>query len=110
MRVTSFASTDPPRQTHPDEYYFGGGMQNGRFSHKGHRIRISTDYNWADGGNPNSAPFYMSSAGYGVYRNTWYTSACAICSRNGVVVTIIWVQVPRVLRVLGPCCCRDGAQ
>jgi hypothetical protein len=56
--------------TSADEYYFGAGMQNGRFSHKGHRVRISKDFNWADGGNPNSAPFYVSSAGYGVRNNT----------------------------------------
>ncbi len=57
--------------TGDSEAFFGGGMQNGRFVHTGQRIRISTDYNWEDGGNPNSAPFYMSTAGYAVYRNTW---------------------------------------
>lgn len=46
-------------------------MQNGRWSHRNHTIRISTDFNWADGGNPNAVPFYLSTAGYGVYRNTW---------------------------------------
>lgn len=71
-----------------DEYFFGGGMQNGRFSHKGHRIRISTDGNWADGGNPNAAPIYMSSAGFAVYRNTWspgfydFSVAPAVLSHN----------------------------
>jgi alpha-glucosidase (family GH31 glycosyl hydrolase) len=53
------------------EFFFGGGMQNGRFSHTGHKIRISTDGNWANGGNPNAVPLYISSAGYGVYRSTW---------------------------------------
>ena len=53
------------------EAFFGGGMQNGRFVHTGQRIRISNDFNWADGGNPNAAPWYLSSGGYGVYRNTW---------------------------------------
>lgn len=53
------------------EWYFGGGMQNGRFSHRDQSINISVDYNWDEGGNPNSAPWYMSSAGYGVLRNTW---------------------------------------
>lgn len=71
-----------------DEYFFGGGMQNGRFSHKGHRIRISTDENWADGGNPNAAPMYMSTAGFAVYRNTWspgfydFSSSPAVLSHN----------------------------
>ena len=53
------------------EQFFGGGMQNGRFSHRGERITISRDYNWNDGGNPNAAPFYVSSNGYGVLRNTF---------------------------------------
>lgn len=47
------------------EYVFGGGMQNGRFSHKHHAIRISKDFNWADGGNPSSAPFYLVFAYFG---------------------------------------------
>ncbi|WP_460626358.1 RICIN domain-containing protein [Intrasporangium mesophilum] len=55
----------------PQEQFFGGGMQNGRFSHRDTSITISRDYNWDDGGNPNAAPFYVSSAGYGVLRNTF---------------------------------------
>ena len=53
------------------EQFFGGGMQNGRFSHRDTSITISRDYNWDDGGNPNAAPFYLSSAGYGVLRDTF---------------------------------------
>mmetsp|Transcript_28708 Transcript_28708/g.66620 ORF Transcript_28708/g.66620 Transcript_28708/m.66620 type:complete len:808 (+) Transcript_28708:73-2496(+) len=70
-----------------DEMYFGGGMQNGRFSHRGHKIRISTG-SWKDGDNPNAAPMYLSSAGYGVYRNTWkpgyydFTSAPIVLGHN----------------------------
>lgn len=55
----------------PQEQYFGGGMQNGRFSHRDTTIQVSRDYNWNDGGNPNAAPFYLSSNGYGVLRNTF---------------------------------------
>jgi len=55
----------------PQEQFFGGGMQNGRFSHRGETIDISRDFNWNDGGNPNAAPFYLSSSGYGVLRNTF---------------------------------------
>ncbi|WP_166849023.1 RICIN domain-containing protein [Isoptericola sp. BMS4] len=54
-----------------DEQFFGGGMQNGRFSHRGEEITISRDYNWDDGGNPNASPFYLSSHGYGVLRHTF---------------------------------------
>ncbi|GAB2630278.1 hypothetical protein GCM10009743_00880 [Kribbella swartbergensis] len=55
----------------PSEQFFGGGMQNGRFSHRDQTIRISRDFNWEDGGNPNASPYYMSTAGYGVLRNTF---------------------------------------
>lgn len=53
------------------EQFFGGGMQNGRFSHRDTTITVSRDYNWNDGGNPNASPFYLSSRGYGVLRNTF---------------------------------------
>ena len=53
------------------EQFFGGGMQNGRFSHRGEVIDIARDFNWNDGGNPNAVPFYVSSRGYGVLRNTF---------------------------------------
>jgi alpha-glucosidase (family GH31 glycosyl hydrolase) len=53
------------------EQFFGGGMQNGRFSHRGETIDIDRDYNWNEGGNPNAVPFYLSSQGYGVLRNTF---------------------------------------
>ncbi len=55
----------------PNEQFFGGGMQNGRFSHRDQTIKISADFNWEDGGNPNASPYYMSTAGYGVLRNTF---------------------------------------
>ncbi|MFB6719947.1 NPCBM/NEW2 domain-containing protein [Kribbella sp. NPDC056345] len=54
-----------------NEQFFGGGMQNGRFSHRDETIKISRDFNWEDGGNPNASPYYMSTAGYGVLRNTF---------------------------------------
>ena len=33
--------------------------------------QIARDFNWEDGGNPNASPYYMSTAGYGVLRNTF---------------------------------------
>ncbi|MGH4030745.1 NPCBM/NEW2 domain-containing protein [Actinomycetota bacterium Odt1-20B] len=55
------------------EQFYGAGMQNGRgnTSHRGKKVEVSVDYNWDDGGHPNSVPFYLSSAGYGVFRNTY---------------------------------------
>lgn len=54
-----------------DEYFYGGGMQNGRFSHRDKTILLRIDWNWEDGGAPNPAPFYMSTRGYGALRNTY---------------------------------------
>ena len=57
---------------HEDEFYYGCGMQNGYFSHRGKKIRISKEIsNWDDGAVPNPVPFYMSTAGYGAFRNTF---------------------------------------
>lgn len=53
------------------EYFYGGGMQNGRFSHRDKTIQLRIDWNWEDGGAPNPAPFYMSTNGYGALRNTF---------------------------------------
>ena len=59
-------------QTHANEYFYGGGMQNGYFSHKGTKIKISKETeNWDNGAVPNPVPFYMSTAGYGAFRNTF---------------------------------------
>ncbi|MBN2175446.1 MAG: DUF5110 domain-containing protein [Bacteroidales bacterium] len=56
----------------PGEYFYGGGMQNGYFSHKGTKIKISKETeNWDDGAVPNPVPFYMSTNGYGAFRNTF---------------------------------------
>ncbi|MGH3748757.1 MAG: TIM-barrel domain-containing protein, partial [Micromonosporaceae bacterium] len=57
------------------EQFLGGGMQNGRFSHRGQTVDIARDVNWEDGGHPNASPYYMSSAGYGVLRNTFAPGA-----------------------------------
>ena len=70
--TATFQSLKPDAQADAvPEAFFGGGMQNGRFAHAGAKVRISNDFNWADGGNPNAVPYYVSSRGYGVYRNTW---------------------------------------
>jgi alpha-glucosidase len=61
------------RQT--DEYFYGGGMQNGYFSHRGTNILIEKGGGWDNGGRPNPAPFYMSTAGYGAFRNTFDVGA-----------------------------------
>lgn len=54
----------------PDEYFYGGGVQNGRFSHKGKVIAIENQNSWTDGGVASPTPFYWSTKGYGIM---WYT-------------------------------------
>jgi alpha-glucosidase len=54
-----------------EERFFGGGQQNGSFEFKGRIMEISYSDGWEEGDRPNPAPFYMSSLGYGVLRNTW---------------------------------------
>ena len=55
-----------------NEYFYGCGMQNGYFSHRDQSIEIRLQISsWDDGAVPGPAPFFMSTAGYGVYRNTF---------------------------------------
>lgn len=49
-----------------DEYFYGGGVQNGRFSHKGKAIFIENQNSWTDGGVASPTPYYWSTKGYGV--------------------------------------------
>ena len=53
-----------------DDYFYGGGVQNGRFSHKNKFIEIVNKNNWVDGGVCSPTPYYWSTAGYGLM---WYT-------------------------------------
>lgn len=68
-------------QSH-DEHFFGGGMQNGRFTHKGEIIHIVNTNNWVDGGVSSPNPFYWSTKGYGVLRNTWQIGNYDFGSKN----------------------------
>ena len=52
------------------EFFYGGGVQNGRFSHAGKLIAIENQSSWIDGGVASPAPFFWSSNGYGFM---WYT-------------------------------------
>ena len=55
-----------------EEYFYGGGVQNGRFSHKGKIISIVNSNSWTDGGVASPTPYYWSTAGYAVM---WHTFA-----------------------------------
>lgn len=64
-------STYQTLKTDANEYFFGGGTQNGRFSHKGNTIKVATTNTWVDKSVTSPNPFYWSTDGYGVVRNTW---------------------------------------
>jgi len=53
-----------------NEDFYGGGVQNGRYAHKGQVIAIENTNNWVDGGVASPTPFYWSTAGYGIM---WHT-------------------------------------
>ena len=52
------------------EFFYGGGVQNGRFSHAGKAIDIENQSSWTDGGVASPTPFFWSSNGYGFM---WHT-------------------------------------
>lgn len=69
------AHTTQTMKRQPDEYFYGCGMQNGYFSHRNQNILIEKGGGWDNGGRANPAPFYMSTAGYGAFRNTFDAGA-----------------------------------
>lgn len=77
-------STIQTLATDKDEYFYGGGMQNGRFSHKGTKINIKNENNWVDGSVTSPNPFYWSTKGYGVVRNTWKPGAYDFTSNESI--------------------------
>lgn len=72
-----------------EEYYFGGGMQNGRFTHKGEIIHIVNTNNWVDGGVTSPNPFYWTTKGYGVLRNTWQDGCYDFGSKGKHIIETI---------------------
>lgn len=57
-------------QQNKSEFYFGGGLQNGFFSHKGKKISIAYDGITGEQGVLSQVPFFWSNAGFGELRNT----------------------------------------
>ncbi|MBF0776735.1 hypothetical protein BVE84_04785 [Streptococcus azizii] len=65
------AQTKQTLKAGENSQYFGGGTQNGRFTHKGNSINIVNENNWVDGGVASPNPFYWTTDGYGVLRHTF---------------------------------------
>eukprot|EP01043_Picozoa_sp_COSAG02_P055610 COSAG02_NODE_6474_length_3550_cov_10.176471_3_plen_263_part_01 len=73
-----------------DAHFFGGGMQNGRFSHKGQKLVVSKNFDWdpgkgGGGHGGGSVPFYLSNAGFGSFRNTWASGTYDFTTSDGTV-------------------------
>ncbi|WP_412542737.1 glycoside hydrolase family 31 protein [Longispora sp. K20-0274] len=54
-----------------DEQYYGTGLRLGDWALRGKTVPIKVDNQWNENNNASPAPFYMSTNGYGVLRNTW---------------------------------------
>ena len=72
----------------PDEYFYGGGVQNGRFSHRGKVISIENQNSWTDGGVASPTPFYWSTGGYGVMWHTFKKGQYDFGSREENLVNL----------------------
>lgn len=75
LPIFSDGTTTVTLASSPDEYFYGGGVQNGRFSHRGKIIAIENQNSWTDGGVASPTPFYWSTSGYGIMWHTFRQGA-----------------------------------
>ncbi|MFI6848917.1 TIM-barrel domain-containing protein [Kitasatospora sp. NPDC050467] len=54
-----------------DEQFYGTGLRLGEWALRDKTVPISVSNRWTENSNASPAPFYMSTNGYGVMRNTW---------------------------------------
>lgn len=71
-----------------NEYFYGGGVQNGRFSHKGKVIAIENQNSWTDGGVASPTPYYWSTRGYGVMFYTFKKGQYDLGAKERGVVSL----------------------
>ncbi len=86
--VTENGATSVTLKSHEGEYFYGGGVQNGRFSHRGESIAIENTNNWVDGGVASPTPFYWSTAGYGMMWHTFRPGRYDFGSENPDLVRL----------------------
>ncbi|MFE5794270.1 TIM-barrel domain-containing protein [Streptomyces sp. NPDC056503] len=55
----------------PDEQFYGTGLRLGEWALRGKTVPVAVDNKYRENTNASPAPFYMSTNGYGVMRNTW---------------------------------------
>ncbi|MFK0218247.1 TIM-barrel domain-containing protein [Streptomyces vinaceus] len=54
-----------------EEQFYGTGLRLGEWALRGKTVPVAVDNTWRENDNASPAPFYMSTNGYGVMRNTW---------------------------------------
>ncbi|MEV8532455.1 TIM-barrel domain-containing protein [Streptomyces sp. NPDC051211] len=54
-----------------DEQFYGTGLRLGEWALRDKTVPVAVDNKWRENNNASPAPFYMSTNGYGVMRNTW---------------------------------------
>ncbi|GAA3069940.1 hypothetical protein GCM10020254_12160 [Streptomyces goshikiensis] len=54
-----------------DEQFYGTGLRLGEWALRDKTVPVAVDNKWRENDNASPAPFYMSTNGYGVMRNTW---------------------------------------
>ncbi|MEV7521327.1 TIM-barrel domain-containing protein [Streptomyces sp. NPDC091371] len=62
------------------EQFYGTGLRLGPWALRDMTVPIAGDNTWKENSNASPAPFYMSSHGYGVLRNTWAPGSYAFTS------------------------------
>lgn len=71
----------------PSEQFYGGGVQNGRYSHKGKSILIENLNSWTDGGVASPAPFFWAKNSYGVLFHTFRKGVYDFRSPNEITLS-----------------------
>lgn len=66
-----------------NEFYYGTGLQGGRYSHKGRQVLIKDLGVSGEGGTINPLPFFWSNAGFGILRNTLADGLYNFNAENG---------------------------
>ncbi|MGW0120455.1 TIM-barrel domain-containing protein [Streptomyces sp. NPDC003327] len=64
-KTTQYLSQDA------DEQFYGTGLRLGEWALRGKTVPVAVDNKYRENTNASPAPFYMSTKGYGVMRNTW---------------------------------------
>ena len=75
-------------KAHQDEYFYGGGVQNGRFSHQGKSIDIENQNSWTDAGVASPNPYFWSTRGYGIMWHTFKKGRYDFNSRGDGKITL----------------------